>query len=218
MSWEEELEKQENERHVQAVISRNPRTIATKSEFYALYELGYFGNRALAWKSYEEVLASGWKGKICVRSKKGIDRKKPIYNFPIEHVLKEMKRRGFVPEESTFNQSMPDEHLLIQGEIRRIGDKPFNGNLQTALKCRGLGLRYTTVKKPMNEALREEDLWAQGLEASLILQRNLCSSSHSDIMDLLDIFPNDVIEFSTYDIAVGNIPGRNTVIWEVRNF
>jgi len=41
--------------------------IKNKAEFYLLYDKGLFGNRALAWGSYDGVLKSGWKGQICVR-------------------------------------------------------------------------------------------------------------------------------------------------------
>ena len=70
----------------------------------------------------------------------------------------------------------------------------------------------------MNVALREKEERISGLNAKIILQRNLSPSSLSDMESLLQTFPNDVIEFSSYSIPVGNIQGRNTVIWEVRNY
>ena len=43
-------------------------------------------------------------------------------------------------------------------------------------------------------------------------------SSYSDLEALMEIFSDSSIEFSTYRIPVGNIKGRNTIIWEVRNY
>ena len=82
----------------------------------------------------------------------------------------------------------------------------------------GLNLHYTYVKNPMNKALRISSENTQGLEAKMLLEKYLSPSSISDIYCLLDTFPESVIEFSSYRIPVGNIPGRNTVIWEVRNY
>ena len=37
------------------------------------------------------------------------------------------------------------------------------------------------------------------------------------LMQLLDTY-DSVVEFSAYDRAVGILPIRNTIIWEVRNY
>lgn len=36
--------------------------IETKEKFYRMYEMGFFGNRALVWDSYQELLESNWGG------------------------------------------------------------------------------------------------------------------------------------------------------------
>jgi hypothetical protein len=56
------------------------------------------------------------------------------------------------------------------------------------------------------------------LEAKITLRRYLDSSSYDDLMDLVETFPEHVIEFGAYETNLGNIPGRNTVIWEVRKY
>ena len=195
------------------VLSRKPGTIRTKQECYALYRLSHFGNKALAWDTYEELSNSNWKGKVCIRSKTGMARRKVVYNIPFKDVKKEIRRfeRGGVSEESlSFNQSMPDSHLTIQGEVMR----GFGG----------LELTYTTVQKPMNQALTEKRETTRGIKAYYLLRRYLCPSSYSDLEALLGKFDNGileqscVVEFSAYDVNVGDIPNRNTVIWEVRNY
>ncbi len=197
----------ETKKVIENVLSRNPRTINNKREVYALYENGLFGNKAKTWDSYEKIVEDGWTGLVCMRSKRGMDRVSVVYNIPLEEVPKNIKswlEKGFRYTEISFNQNMPDKCLLVQGEVMRSEG--------------GLCLRYTTIKKPMNLSLLEEDLKATGLRAKIILEKNLDPSSYSDMEALLESFPNSIIEFSTYSINVGCIPGRNTVFWEVRNF
>jgi len=191
---------------ISAIIKKG--TIDTKDECYALYNNNIFGNRAFAWNSYNDLLKSDWKGQVCIRGKRTqIARKKVVYNIHLNEVpkiIKQFEEQGISENHLSFNQSMPDEHLIIQGEVMR-----------TFL---GLSLWYTTKKVPMNKALAEESLYANGLKANLILETFMFPSSYSDLTALFDLFPDSVIEFSIYDVAVGNIPNRNTVIWEVRNY
>ncbi len=70
----------------------------------------------------------------------------------------------------------------------------------------------------MNIALAEDSHHAYGVQVLDLLKPRMTESSYSDIEALFDLYPESGIEFSTYSIGVGNIPGRNTVIWEVRNY
>jgi ribosomal protein L7/L12 len=194
---------------IKEILSRNPKKILNKKENYILYEASVFGNRALIWKTFEEVLESNWDGLICIRSKKGVDRSKMKYNVKIEEAenhIKELFELGHSEEDLTFNQSMPDEHLLLQGEIMNHKESVY--------------LYYTTVKKPMNLGLAEESNTVEGDEAVKILIENLTEQSLEDLKDLLEEFPASVVEFSAYAIPVGHLAhtGRNTVFWEVRNY
>ena len=184
---------------------RDGSQINNKSSCYKLYEAGCFGNKPLTWSSFDEILKSSWKGKISMRSKRGILRRNVIYALPIEKVplaVKKWKRLGNPESEIGFNQSMPDEHLIIQGEITR-----FNA----------LTLRYSTLKKPMNQALAEEERECYNEEAYRLIRRSLDSSSYENLEILLETWPGSVVEFSTYNIPVGNLH-LNTIFWEVRNY
>lgn len=106
--------------------------------------------------------------------------------------------------EATFNESMPDEALTIQGEVTRAP-----GGLY--LRCdRTPGLK---MKDAMAVA---KDAW--GVHAKLVLDHFLWPNSLDDVEILLDTYPDHVVEFSTYDRAVGDQPRRNTIIWEVRSY
>jgi len=183
------------------------RRIGSKFGYYLLYEKGFLGNKPLTWNSIEEIKQSGWKKEICIRGKKGIAREKSRFNLTLEEAAKyieQLKEEGIPPEKLTFNQSMPDEHLLLQGEV--IRNEEF------------YSLTYTTLKKPMNRAFEEETLHAKGLRALNLIKGNLFLPSYDDLQGLFQTFPDSIIEFSAYDIEVGNLPGRNTIMWEVRNY
>jgi hypothetical protein len=115
-----------------------------------------------------------------------------------------MLKDGMKIEELKFNQLMPDENLTIQGEIM--------------LTEKGIYLLYTTIKKPMLWAFKEEVLHAWGLKAKSILEYYLSPVSLEEVYLLLNQFSDCVVEFSSYSCLVGNLPNRNTVIWEVRGY
>ena len=118
--------------------------------------------------------------------------------------IREWAEEGIDPELITFHESMPDESLQIQGEVARdVG---------------GLNLSYSVERRQaMREAMEHPSL-ASGLSARLILEYFLDANSREDIDMLLDLYPDAVIEFGTYERDVGLLPRRNTVIWEVRNY
>lgn len=187
-------------------------TISDKATYYRLYEKGFFGNRARTWNTYQEIIESEWQGMVCMRSRKGIIRKKVRYNIPLINLRREIeawKKEGIPEEQIAFNQSMPDESLTIQGEVM---ENPYSSPY-------GLYLLYSTVKKPMNLALAEKSETAMGLKAKVLLKHFMCPSSYADLEAIFDVVAKEhVIEFSSYSRNVGDIPNRNTVFWEVRKY
>ena len=82
----------------------------------------------------------------------------------------------------------------------------------------GVSLRgihgYRDIK--WREAFSKLSLSWCGLAAKLIFDHVLWPSDRDDLDVLLQDYPNHVIEFTACDRAVGTIPGRNSIIWEVR--
>jgi hypothetical protein len=108
-----------------------------------------------------------------------------------------------VEDRVNFNESAPDERLVLQGEVSR-----FVG---------GLYLRYSTLKLPMRSAMKDaRDVG--GASAQAILRGVLTGSSYEDLDALLELYPDAVVEFGAYAKCLGAIPGRNAVIWEVRAY
>lgn len=201
------------------------RTVPFKSLNYNIYNLGFYGNRAKAWNTRKEVYNSGWTELVCIRDVRGTQRGNeetilPRFNISLDNldsVVNEVSQK--IPEEfMRFNQSMPDNHLTIQGEVFR---SKWDGLLH---------MHYSRVQKPMRDALIEKSFDAKGLIAGQILKHELWSPSYEELQELLSHFdreyptalPNQhsscIVEFSSYAIPVGDLPGRNTVFWEVRNY
>ena len=204
---------------IDEVLNHPERKIWRKAQNYALQRNGYYGNRVLTWKTPEEVKSSSWDGKVCIRDLRGTDRDKgldcllPLYNIPILRLDLEVDRlveKGIPKTALTFNQSMPDDHLLIQGEVCMTDGEYF--------------LTYSRVQKPMRLALLEGLVSTKDLDVRYILKKNLWPASFKELEKCLSFFSvspaisSVAVEFSSYDVGVGDLPARNTIIWEARNY
>jgi hypothetical protein len=98
----------------------------------------------------------------------------------------------------------PTEETIFQGEVM--------------WGLWGLELTYTTVALPMRDALLKETKLARGIIATFLLKHFLCPNSYEWLQVLLDYYPDHVVEFSTYSVNWGTLPGYNTVFWEVRKY
>jgi len=193
------------EKEVHRIISSGK--IVSKEEFYLLYNQGLLGNRLICWSTYDEILKSGWGNPVCIRPKGLNARGKTKYNIPLIDVRKEIDdlvSKGIKEKDITFNQSAPDDKLILQGELTK--------------NHLGFCLHYSTVKKPMALALKEEQKNISGLKAKTLLESIMLPQSFADIENLLELFPDAIIEFGVYSEIIGNLPGRNTIIWEVRDY
>ena len=182
------------------------REVRSKAGQYVLYENSPLGNRPLIWNTYQDIIKSGWTRDVCIRSKQ--TGWKTRYNISLSKLRKEIDsvvKKGMPESMLVFNQLMPDPHLTIQGEI-------------TEVPTLGTCLTYTTIKKPMKRALAIEQKYLNGLQAKLLLERELFPPSLEEVNMIRKAFPDSVIEFSSYETLVGELPGRNTIIWEVRDY
>ncbi len=108
-----------------------------------------------------------------------------------------------VRERFFINESPDNSLMIIQGEVQR--------------SYRGVDLWCSVEKLPMRQALENGKSFS-GVSSIAVLRRHLSPSSFDDLLELLDKYDNHVVEFGTYSYNLGNIKGRNTVIWEVRNY
>lgn len=183
--------------------------IPSKAESYRLYDAGKFGNKFRTWNNFDAIAASGFSGNIVMRYKGGAGGAK--YPHVGEHMsLKRAseliplwKSVGAKEDQIVFNEAAPDNALVLQGEVM--------------LSVEHISLFWSDAKTAMRKAMLKGQQW-HGLRALALLETRLFPSSLDDIRTLFDLYPSSVIEFSAYRYAVGSIPGRNAVIWEVRDY
>lgn len=186
--------------------------VLTKREFVERFNKNEFGNRTPTWSTLEEFLSSGNPGPIHIRNR--IASGPTWYDVPcydVEMTFREItERRLAKPEDLYFAQMAPTNKTAIQGEVyRRATLDP--------LQC-GLYLLYSKVKKPMREALREQSIEATGIWAKHLLEDHMNVKDWEWLNHLLDTYEDHVIEFSTYSVEFGTVPGHRSVFWEVRKY
>lgn len=185
----------------------NERTITSKTEMYALYHSGKFGNKLLTWNSLDDYKRSGFARPVVLRYKGKAGGGWVAYEVShdeVDTIVASWLREGAQRDLIAVNESAPDHELLLQGEVMRSTDH--------------LSLRYSIAKLPMRKALAECQKHARGIEANMILRSAMDAASWDDLNSLLDEYDGAVVEFSTWARDVGVIPRRNTVFWEVRHY
>jgi hypothetical protein len=194
------------------------RSITSKAEGIALFKRGAFGNTIRQWDSPATAIAAGYTGSLVVRSTRPAS---PYCRYGIGHaaaeaLIAEAVAAGYRPDEMYVNEFVDDDPSVVrilQGEV-----------------CRGPGglwLNYTTLDLPMRPALAQGGRHAYGLQAKMLLQSHLDPGSYDELMDLLDTFDDctnrgmptsHVVEFSCWGQWIGDVPGRNSILWETRAY
>ena len=192
--------------------------IDSKTKFYDLYEKGIFGNKLRSWENLDEFKKVIEQGvlenprSVTLRSKQqntGLFTKYNILLKDIDKIVEELILLGSEKEWIRINESAPDEFLLIQGEF---------GHLESIGKNKPeYHLTYNTRKGKMRDCMVDA-LKISGIQARQIMEQYLNYNSFNDIMDLVNLYPSHIIEFSTYSINLGNCKNRNTIIWEIRQY
>jgi hypothetical protein len=179
----------------------------SKAEFYPRWINLEFGNRLHIFNSWYNLQASDYDGQVSIRYKDASANQWKKYYVPRNDVfihLAEFVKQGAELSKFTFNESAPDNSLLIQGEL--------------AYLTNGLYLYYSVLRAPMREALNREPREAYNLRAKNILRSLLFPQSYDMLIELNELYPNSVIEFSAYSIPLGVLPNHSVVTWEVREY
>ncbi len=174
----------------------------SKAEFYPRWLRGEFGNRLRAWDCYADLQGDSYRGPVTVRYKEA-SSPRCKYEVAFSDIEKVIAELGGDPELYTFNESAPDSKLLIQGEV-------YHGPTYS--------LYYSELKTNMREALKQGGKQVYFTTAKCIMQHYMRPKSYMMIQDLFDLYPNCVIEFGCYSRCLGEFPGHNVIIWEVRNY
>lgn len=188
--------------------------IDSKKKNYVLYEAGAYGNKFRTWDSvtaaYDAAADGSLPPEIVMRYKGSMGGAQyrgygqAIPSESVTEYVSDWVEAGADESLIVFNEAAPDERLVIQGEVMR--------------GLRGLELRYSRMKARMRTAMAEDSHRLTGALAGLTLRQAMTPASYYDITDLLDLYEGHVVEFSTYEMCLGDCRGRNTVVWEVRDY
>lgn len=182
-------------------------TVNSKAEYYRRWHRGDFGNRPRNWPTLEDLQQDSYSGLVTIRYKTPGSNfcRSGIPRLQVEEVVAEMEAAGACRELLTFNETPPDSKVVFQGEVMTTEHSLY--------------LLYSTAPNlSCKHALQQSPEHARGLRAKGLLQHYMNAQDLLDLEELLEVFPDSVIEFSTYSVNVGCCPSRRTLIWEVRNY
>lgn len=186
--------------------------ILNKRTNYRLWQSGAFGNKLRAWRSMDEWRDSGFAGLVVLRSL--MEGGGPCeYNLTCERAEEAARRwfaNGHPLDRIMVNEAAPDQSVLLQGEY--LNDIHLGGPSYWGY------FHYSRVKAQMRDALKEAPELAQGLRSDMMLRVAMTPSSYEDWLLLLDRYHGHVFEVSIYERCLGDTPGRNALVWEVRRY
>lgn len=184
--------------------------ILTKRQSTDGYKNGRFGNHLRQWDTLREVGRSGVND-IMIRYR-GLGSFGPAHCTNQEKLIADYifvacfyNLTTTCERDLYFSERAPDDRLTFQGEICEL---PSVG---------GYALHYSTRKQPQREALRNFGSHKHGPGALLLCKQFMDGDSYEDLRTLLDLYPLHVVEFSCFNVRLGNLR-RNTIFWEVRKF
>ena len=171
------------------------------------------------WDTRLEIIESGFNGRLMLRFRKaeGPVQKDLTVGQAIAATERLVNRGKWRYEDIYYNEVLESQDVLvaIQGELMRNAGEYWARSGQF-----GLHLTYSALPMRMREAMRSNPQLALKLEAKMLLQRHLDPYSYDEIMELLDLYPRHIVEFTCCKRPVGSMAhrGRNTIVWEVRKY
>jgi len=174
--------------------------VRSKEEMKKLLVSGMLGNTLRVW-DYYNLVRDKYNGMVTIRHNEA-DSKLCKYSVSQSDILKTISEWNVSIDEFYFNESAPDDRLILQGEYTFYKDHI---------------LFFSKEKKPMREALMSGK-HKHGSDVICLLHKNMNQKSFKEFEDLRWRYKASVIEFSIFDCCVGKNEGCNTVFWEVRNY
>lgn len=193
-------------------MSFPPLEVPNKEDMWRRMGLGQFGNRLCTWENeldFLKAVANGFSGRVGVRcvGRPGVKYRVPGYEHHTQLSPVDALGLGRVFQRLyncpvRYYESSPDELITVQGEII---DAPH-----------GFAVEYTYVQTYLRAAFKVQRLSDFHWVVPALIRRHFNAASYDDLMQLFDLFPGCAVEFSCYSQNVGMLPGRNTIVWEVR--
>jgi hypothetical protein len=187
--------------------------ILTKRRNYELCFAGAYGNRVRQWGSIEEWRASGFTEPVAMRVALQAGGGPKAFHVLPERVEEQARLWGLqgIPREAIRLGEMVDGLRVLQGQY-------LNDIYEIDGEARWGAFLCTFATGAMPIALKENRASYWGLRADLLIQSRMTPSSYADWRELLDRYPKHVLEFSIWESCIGDTPGRNAVVWEVRRY
>lgn len=191
--------------------------IPTKADFYKLYQPYALGNtiRQYWWEEWERMFQHnceptdvvGWAVRVTIP-----DNPFMKYEMSREECYlygkKLIVEHGLRPDQIQASELAPDHRLVLQGHVMR-GTTFVNGEaVETFSK--------DPTKNRMRDSMGRFKPYS-GLHYWSLLKSKMDAPSWEMFNELLDRYPDSIIEYAIYDIGVG-LMGINTIIWEVRDY
>lgn len=178
--------------------------IISKAQFFRLWEAGVLGNRPRLWRNVEEAVASDAQNigfRELGRAGGGAWCRVPRTEARVTAHFWAQKGRQFI-----MDDGCPDDLATLQGEVCRtiFGWEGF------------LGLAHGLPMRKMFACGYARPV--QGAAVIALLDRYMDASSRGDLEALLELYPEASVEFTCFEHNVGQIPGRNTIFWETRDY
>jgi len=179
--------------------------IRNKAEMYSLLHAGLLGNRFRIWDSETGLLRAvreGFNWLVGVRyvGVPGL----PYYHHLTPHDAIALVKRLDVRYPVRYYEASPDQFITIQGEISEYDH--------------GYAVEWSTVRTHMRAALAQEHFSNFSHRIPAIVREHFNEPSYQDLLWLFDTYPGCTVEFTCYETLVGELRGRNTVVWEVRHY
>jgi hypothetical protein len=174
--------------------------VTNKALMYQMLRSGRFGNTARIWPTLADLQRSGYQGLVSLRRQRR-DSPTRQYHVPAAEVPKYLDQYG---HHGITLTECPPEDRVIQGEVCEV---PGHG------WC----LTYTFTGGPMRFALEKDAHTVSGLCARKLLRATLDPSGYEWIEQLLEDFPEHVVEFSQFPVPLGTLKQR-LLVWEVRSY
>ena len=180
--------------------------LATKAQFQEAERKGRW-NHLRIWPTVDQLIRSGYDGWLTIRS---TVRDSPFFMPEVApgmvyQVVAELKNRGAL-QETMYFQEIPNPKT----SRRHI-------NFEVMRNEQFYWVTYGTAQMNLRHDLEQNGLHVTGARAAMVLRHFLGPDSYDDLMDVLNLFPSEVIEATRFNQPVG-ILDRELVIWEVRNY
>lgn len=188
--------------------------ILTKQQNYRLCLAGGYGNRVRHWDSVEAWKQSGFGEPVAMRTALAAGGGPKAFRVQPERVLDQaaLWARDFgVHQDQIKIAEMADGRRVLQGQY--LNDVYIQDG-----EVRWGYFLFTFETGPIPEALATSSDVAWGLRADLLLQQYMTPSSYADLQVLMEKYDGHVFELSVWESCLGDTPGRNAIVWEIRRY